>query len=133
VAIGLPVFLWAALRLTQTALVNHTAQHHGTHQAARLLTDGPYGVMRHPMLGAMLLISAGICFSLCSYWGLVLAAVQALVMLASGLWEEKHELIPRFGDQYREYMNRVKVRYLAPDGWLLLSMMALVALAGVLF
>jgi protein-S-isoprenylcysteine O-methyltransferase Ste14 len=72
----------------------------------RLLTEGPYGVIRHPRyVEVTLAVAAYALFSnyLAAYaiWVLTVICLVLIVPL------EERELLDRFGDEYRRYRERV--------------------------
>jgi protein-S-isoprenylcysteine O-methyltransferase Ste14 len=79
-----------------------------------VISTGPYGVVRHPMYAAALLMLLGIPVALASWWGLLVFAF-ILPALAWRLVDEERVLV-RDLDGYADY--RLKVRWrLAPGLW----------------
>ena len=74
----------------------------------QLVTSGPYGYMRHPMIFGMLWVILGIGFYMRSLAALILVAVSAIVAwLHIVLWEESG-LAARFGQDYIDYRDHVR-------------------------
>jgi protein-S-isoprenylcysteine O-methyltransferase Ste14 len=74
----------------------------------RVVSDGPYAIVRHPMYGGALLLIVGTPLLLGSWWGLALAPIIVLLLGARAVMEERtlaHEL-----DGYEEYAARVRYR-----------------------
>jgi protein-S-isoprenylcysteine O-methyltransferase Ste14 len=98
---GLALREWAIIKLGR--FFSRTVQIETGH---RLITDGPYRLLRHPAYTGMVLIYFGIALSLGSWLG----AIAALVMMLSATWYrisvEEKVLIEAFGDEYRDYMKR---------------------------
>jgi protein-S-isoprenylcysteine O-methyltransferase Ste14 len=71
----------------------------------RLMTEGPYARIRHPMYSAIVgwLISLGLVAA--SWVPLILAALGVLNFLLRIRGEEKM-MLEQFGDEYREYMKQ---------------------------
>ena len=71
----------------------------------RLITEGPYARIRHPMYSAILgwLISLGLVAA--NGTALVLAALGTVTVLMRTQREEKM-MVEQFGDEYREYIKR---------------------------
>ncbi len=72
----------------------------------KLVTNGPYRWVRHPMYSALFLMGLGYLL-LSANWmigGLMIASVVLLVWARLG--GEEALLIETFGEQYREYMQR---------------------------
>ena len=75
-------------------------------EEAQVITDGVYGVVRHPVYLAVLLFYAGLLAGSIS----VVAAVAWLVAIVFYLYIACHEealLIAALGDDYEEYRRRV--------------------------
>jgi len=83
-------------------------------EGQKLASSGLYGLVRHPMYAANLILMVGIPLALGSYWGLLLVIPAQLVLVIRILDEEKlltEELVG-----YREYKQRVHYR-LVPYVW----------------
>jgi protein-S-isoprenylcysteine O-methyltransferase Ste14 len=80
----------------------------------RVISSGPYGIVRHPMYASSLLYLIGTPLALGSYWGF--AALVA--MLPSLIWRllDEERLLARDLPGYREYQQRVRYR-LIPSIW----------------
>ncbi|MEJ8841796.1 methyltransferase [Lacibacter sp. H375] len=72
-----------------------------------LQIKGLHKYMRHPLYSGTLLFFTGICIAFPFYknWYLLLLMI---VYLFIGMWLEERKLIAVFGDQYKDYMKRVK-------------------------
>lgn len=99
-AIMVPMVFWTLRSLgkniTDTVVTrkNHT-----------LVTTGPYRWIRHPLytFGSLHLI--GVSFMIAS-WIILFPALVGLLLLVRRTETEEAKLIERYGDSYREYMNR---------------------------
>lgn len=80
----------------------------------KVVSTGMYGIVRHPMYSASLILFAGIPPALDSYWGLVLL-VPCLIMLAARILDEEKALTEQL-DGYRDYTQKVRSRLL-PHIW----------------
>jgi len=80
----------------------------------RVVSTGPYAVVRHPMYSGSLLYFLGIPIALGSWWGLLVGILMMPVFVFRLFDEEK--LLARNLPGYSEYMDRVKYR-LAPFVW----------------
>jgi protein-S-isoprenylcysteine O-methyltransferase Ste14 len=80
----------------------------------KVITTGPYALVRHPMYFGGLLIFIGTPLALGSYWGL-LAVVAALPALIWRLLDEE-KLLAKNLPGYAEYKQRVRYR-LVPHVW----------------
>lgn len=74
----------------------------------RVISSGPYAVVRHPMYSGAIVLLAGIPIALASWWGLCGLAI----MLPALIWrtlDEEAQLTERLPG-YREYRQRVRYR-----------------------
>jgi protein-S-isoprenylcysteine O-methyltransferase Ste14 len=83
-------------------------------QQQRVITTGPYAIVRHPMYLAVTLMYGASPLALGSYWALILAALVPVVLMARILNEEK--VLHRDLDGYAEYCRSVRYR-LFPGIW----------------
>ncbi len=100
IIVGWAVFGAGALFVTMSIL---TLRKKGT---ASLVDRGVYGVVRHPMyLGGMLMFVSHMFFG--QTWMIVAStSIGVCCCYILTLWEED-QLIERFQDDYRQYMQRV--------------------------
>jgi len=82
----------------------------------RLVTEGVYGCMRHPMHLGLLLFPLSLALLIGSpSFILVIVPLEALFILTLVKLMEEPEAIAKFGDAYREYRRRVPMFNLRPD------------------
>ena len=82
----------------------------------RLVTEGVYSCMRHPMHLGLLLFPLSLALLIGSLsFILVIAPLEALFILTMVKLMEEPEAIAKFGDAYREYRRRVPMFNLRPD------------------
>ncbi len=74
----------------------------------KLVREGPYRLIRHPLYASLVLLGTGICVKHPSLISLGLAAVNILAMVATARREEK-EMVQKFGLDYEVYMKRTKM------------------------
>jgi protein-S-isoprenylcysteine O-methyltransferase Ste14 len=79
-----------------------------------VISTGPYGVVRHPMYSAGLILFFSIPLALGSWWG-VLILIPSIVVLAWRLLDEE-KFLQKNLPGYTEYMQRVRYR-LVPYVW----------------
>lgn len=105
---GLALLLWARLTLGEMYNVSTSvgAQLYANH---RLITHGPFAIVRHPMYAGLILASMG---GLLTYrtWTLLFTSVDFLA-LALRARREEQTLAAEFGAEWEEYRRRV-------PGWL---------------
>jgi len=83
-------------------------------QKQKVVTTGPYAVVRHPMYSGALLMYGFSPLALGSYWGMIPNALLVVLIVARILNEEK--VLIRELEGYREYAQKVKYR-LIPGVW----------------
>lgn len=69
----------------------------------RLIDDGAYKHMRHPSYAGVLLMVTGSNMIAGAYYTGILFPIQITIFLIEAKIEENAQLIPLFGDDYREY------------------------------
>jgi protein-S-isoprenylcysteine O-methyltransferase Ste14 len=77
-----------------------------TRSAAVFVEVGPYRFVRNPMYTGLLTMGVSLGVAL-GAWVIAAAFSVLFVLLALRTAREEQYLIARFGDQYRDYMNRV--------------------------
>jgi len=80
----------------------------------RVISTGPYALVRHPMYAGVLIMVIGVPLALCSWWGLAIVALVAPVLAWRILDEEK--LLKKDLPGYVEYTRKVRYR-LVPYLW----------------
>jgi protein-S-isoprenylcysteine O-methyltransferase Ste14 len=80
----------------------------------RVVTDGPYAVVRHPMYAGTILFFLGMPLLLGSWYGLVFAPVLTALLAVRAVMEER--LLTRALEGYPAYAARVRYR-LVPFVW----------------
>lgn len=77
-------------------------------EGQKVISTGPYAIVRHPMYSAALVMSLGMVLALGSWWGILLLVPGILVLVWRLLDEEKflHEDLPG----YTEYTRKVRWR-----------------------
>jgi protein-S-isoprenylcysteine O-methyltransferase Ste14 len=77
-------------------------------EGQKVIDDGPYSIVRHPMYSTALLLFAFSPLSLASYWGLLTLPLMFTVLVFRCLDEEK--LLKNELPDYNEYCSRVRYR-----------------------
>jgi protein-S-isoprenylcysteine O-methyltransferase Ste14 len=80
----------------------------------KVISTGPYSLVRHPMYVGVLIMMTGVPLALGSWWGLVVLAVVVPVLIWRILDEEK--LLAKELPGYQEYEQKVRYR-LVPYLW----------------
>lgn len=92
-------FIVGALRVNTTALG-------GVRAVRKLVTHGPYGVVRHPMYSAHIALAWGLFLSYPSI-RVFLSVLWLSTVLLSWIQLEERALMQKFGDKYRLYRQQV--------------------------
>jgi protein-S-isoprenylcysteine O-methyltransferase Ste14 len=80
----------------------------------KVISTGPYAVVRHPMYAGALILLCGVPIALGSWWGLLILIPMTVVLIWRLVDEERFLADNLVG--YSEYRNRVRYR-LAPLIW----------------
>ncbi len=73
----------------------------------KLLTEGPYGYVRHPYYSGFILLTMGSAIGFPALETRLLAVIT-LSVLSVYIPKEEEQLLTRYGDEYRRYMEKVK-------------------------
>ncbi len=98
---ALAVAVWALQVFTSWRLLAHVDVGHA------LCTEGPYRLVRHPIYAAMDLWAIGSALACPNVWTI---AGAAIIFIGSDLRSRAEErlLVGVFGDEYQDYMERVR-------------------------
>jgi protein-S-isoprenylcysteine O-methyltransferase Ste14 len=80
----------------------------------KLITTGPYSIVRHPMYAASGLMIASIPFALGSYYSLIISVLLGIVGITRTHYEDK--MVNREMKGYKEYAKKTRYR-LVPGVW----------------
>ena len=110
--IGLALSVWAIVHMRKVGEGNpfDAYNHEVAPRTKHLMTDGPYGFSRNPMLVGVYIYDIGVLLWLQSWWPLLVFAVEVILLTLQVRSEEKR-LEADFGDEYRAYKQKVP-RYL---------------------
>lgn len=75
---------------------------------ARLVTEGPYRFIRHPLYSSLLFLAWGAFFKRPSLPGIAVTAIASIFLFLTAKAEEK-ENIAFFGPEYGSYMKKTKM------------------------
>ncbi len=79
----------------------------GIEKTSRLVTAGPYRVIRHPMYTSLLYLAGGLMLKHPDLVSILLAIIASLTFFLTAVYEEKENLY-YLGDEYASYMRRTK-------------------------
>jgi protein-S-isoprenylcysteine O-methyltransferase Ste14 len=110
IALGM-VLIWQTFRFNTFAAPQVRVQRARAH---RVVTDGPYRIVRHPMYAGAALYLLGMPLLLGSWWGVVAVPLLVVGMALRAVGEER--MLRRELPGYDEYARRVRFR-LIPGIW----------------
>jgi protein-S-isoprenylcysteine O-methyltransferase Ste14 len=74
----------------------------------QLVTEGIYGLVRHPIYTSYILLFVGFCAMLQSLWGFGLLLAVCTVWFGNRIGIEERMLSERFGDDYQSYCHQTR-------------------------
>lgn len=95
---------------------------------SKLVTSGPYSLVRHPIYLAWILIFTGWSFILDSPFAVLYIPILILFIDTHSIYEEKHILIPKYADKYLRYAEKVPYRIFSPPYSYLAIIIAIIVL-----
>ncbi len=101
-AVGL-AFILTGYLFRITARVHKQKQ---SHSGVRLVTDGPYAFIRHPMYFGSLLIGTGVIAALYELWIIPIFYAGCFAIYFPQIRKEEKRLQATFGDEYSDYCRR---------------------------
>jgi protein-S-isoprenylcysteine O-methyltransferase Ste14 len=110
VLLALALLIWARAHLR--GLYSGHVEVHAGH---RLVTSGPYRVIRHPSYAGFMVMALGIAVGYSSLIGLISAFLLLLPGLAYRIKVEEKLLIEQFGEEYSAY--QLRTQKLIPGIW----------------
>lgn len=105
-AYGLFIGVWFFRFTVQSTKSNWSVTYHRFFAPDRLLTDGRYGIVRHPMLIGDFLCHAGIAVALGAIYTTLLIVIYYVIVEVFIEIQERYVLYPKFGDEYRAYAKQ---------------------------
>lgn len=100
---GFVLMVWALFRLGRNYQLGGSAPR----SEDRMITDGPYSLVRHPMYAAALSISVGLAFLIQS-WAFLCVFCLYLVLILQLIPLEEGRLLKAYGEQYVAYQRKTR-------------------------
>jgi len=100
--LGISLVYWSGLVLGRLYSAEVTLQ-----EGHRLITDGPFQLIRHPRYAGALLIAFGLSLTFRSWIGLVVSAVSIGVFLLR-IQDEETMMAEAFGEEWKRYCQRTR-------------------------
>jgi protein-S-isoprenylcysteine O-methyltransferase Ste14 len=107
------IVIWQTFRFNTFAAPQIRVQ---TDREQRVITDGPYRIVRHPMYAAALLMFVGTPFLLGSWWGLLFVPVGAIGIGIGIRAVGEERMLHRELTGYDDYARQVRFR-MVPGLW----------------
>ena len=120
---ALGIFTFGLLRFLNIYTSYHRLLKNNQQNKIELLENGIYSRYRHPMYGSFILMQNGIFLGFPSIWTLLPALILTLLNFINGWWEEKFVLKPSLGQNYSNYKEKVKRKYLSIISWIFLAIL----------
>ena len=79
----------------------------GVEKTTRLVTEGAYGWIRHPLYASLFWFAWGIFLKQINLVSALLALIASLALFLTSVYEEQENLY-KFGDEYASYMQHTK-------------------------
>ncbi|MDP4152303.1 MAG: methyltransferase [Bacillota bacterium] len=130
---GLILNCYGTVRLSKITVQNHSARSETGHMPQKLLVNGFYAKVRHPMYGTFIILQAGFMLSLRSFAGMIIALIVIIIQYSNAIIEEKKQLKPIFGEEYNVYIKNVSCILLTRSQIAALVLAALFSAAGFVF
>ena len=106
--VGIGLSIWSIVYMKNVGKGNpfDAFNHEVAPRTSSLMTDGPYGICRNPMLLGVFIYHIGVLVALLSVGALAIFAVEVIIMNLQ-VKREEQRLRSDFGEEYVEYSKRV--------------------------
>lgn len=107
--IGIGLSIWSIVYMKNVGKGNpfDAFNHEFAPRTSRLMSDGPYGICRNPMLLGVFIYHIGVIIALLSLGALIVFIIEVIIMNIQ-VKKEEQRLRNDFGDEYEEYTKQVK-------------------------
>jgi protein-S-isoprenylcysteine O-methyltransferase Ste14 len=121
---------YGSVRLLKITLQNHSVNNKSEDKPERLLKDGYYAYVRHPMYGTFAILYMGTLLSLRSLNGIIIALLMTGGQYVNAIIEEKRILKLVFQEEYQQYTREVKGILLKKTQIIILTIMMIFCIVG---
>jgi protein-S-isoprenylcysteine O-methyltransferase Ste14 len=106
---GIGLSIWSIVYMKNVGKGNpfDAFNHEVAPRTRSLMTDGPYGICRNPMLLGVFVYHVGVLIALLSLGALVVFIIEVIIMNVQ-VKREEQRLMDDFGNEYVEYARKVK-------------------------
>jgi protein-S-isoprenylcysteine O-methyltransferase Ste14 len=130
---GLFLTCYGTIKLSKITVQNHRVRDEKSNAPKELLVNGYYAKVRHPMYGTFIILQAGFMLSLRSFDGVIVALIIISIQYVNAAIEERRQLIPIFGEEYKLYIKNVGRMLLTRSEIITLTLIALLSVVGLAF
>lgn len=104
--IGITLSIWSIVYMKNVGKGNpfDAFNHEVAPRTSALMTNGPYGICRNPMLAGVFIYHIGVLIALLSWGALIVFVLEVLIMTIQ-VRKEEQRLKNDFGDEYLQYMK----------------------------
>jgi protein-S-isoprenylcysteine O-methyltransferase Ste14 len=104
--IGIGLSIWSIVYMKNVGKGNpfDAFNHELAPRTSSLMTDGPYGICRNPMLAGVFVYHIGVLIALLSLGALIVFILEVMIMTVQ-VKKEEQRLKKDFGDEYLLYMS----------------------------
>ena len=104
--VGIGLSIWSIVYMKKVGRGNpfDAFNHEVAPRTSFLMTDGPYGICRNPMLAGVFIYHIGVLIALLSSGALVVFVLEAIIMTVQ-VKKEEQRLKKDFGEEYLQYMK----------------------------
>lgn len=103
--VGIGLSIWSIVYMKNVGKGNpfDAFNHEIAPRTSSLMTDGPYGICRNPMLLGVFIYHWGVLIALLSFGAVIIFLIEILIMTIQ-VKKEEQRLMNDFGKDYEEYM-----------------------------
>lgn len=127
---GLLMVYYGSIRLIKITIQNHSVKNESGNVPERLLKDGYYAYVRHPMYGTFVILYMGTLLSLRSLNGIIVALLMIAGQYVNAIFEEKRVLKQVFKEEYQLYIREVKGILLKKTQIIILTTVMILCIVG---
>ncbi|MHA1378757.1 MAG: methyltransferase family protein [Candidatus Helarchaeota archaeon] len=131
--LGLPIFVYSLINLFKIIQANIKATGGKNATPQVLLTNGYYGKVRHPMFGTLIMVGLSLMVAWGSIIGLGACLIVSLIFLYDANKEERTQLIPKFGEDYIKYRQKVPAIFFTRNSSVGVVVLLVLAIFGTVF
>ena len=107
--VGIGLSIWSIVYMKNVGKGNpfDAFNHEVAPRTSSLMTGGPYGICRNPMLLGVFIYHVGVLIALLSFGAVIVFIVEVIIMNIQ-VKKEEQRLRNDFGKEYEEYTKQVK-------------------------